>query len=397
MGQPIRVTLLANDWNGFSSFFHAELAKQLAKFTQRGVEVSLLVPESAPIKDWDKRRLEKNGVTIVKAKRQPGFPDPIDWLYYPPEDLKTDIVIGTGARLGRIAQYWKERYQCKKIYIDHDNEWLLNRYEVVETDEDLEDYRRELAIAANIPVAIGPKTTDDLSASLRSEGKQVFNLTPGIISEFSNLNHATNDGRNYRILLLGGDNPDNFFKDGLKTAADAVAQLNNNSYHLIYVGAGKGTEQQFKDLFHKCGVSKSQLRVRNLPKTEDEGRKLFCEVDLAIMPSDDKEFGLEALLPLSAGLPVLVHGESGFGEALRDVNFGLSVIVDSDDAREWAFRIKKVRETDRKTRLKQAAMIRSVYDEKYSWKEQCGALVAMMFMMVSGMSFIPYNVFTLHL
>ena len=115
------------------------------------------------------------------------------------------------------------------------------------------------------------------------------------------------------------------------------------------------------------------------------------------MPSDDKEFGLEALLPLSAGLPVLVHGESGFGEALRDVKFGLSVIVDSDDARKWAFRIKKVRETDRKTRLEQAAMIRSVDDEKYSWKEQCGALVAMMFMMVSCMSFIPYNVFTLHL
>ena len=388
MGKPIKVTILANECSGFSSIFHTELAKQLAKFTQRGVEVSLLVPESAPIKDWDKRRLEKNGVTIVKAKRQPGFPDPIDWLYYPPEDLKTDIVIGTGARLGRIAQYWKERYQCKKIYIDHDNEWLLNRYEVVETYEDLEHYRRELAVAANIPVAIGPKTTDDLSASLRSEGKQVFNLTPGIISEFSNLNHATNDGRNCRILLLGGDNPDNFFKDRLKTAANAVAELKNNSYHLIYVGAGKGTEQQFKDLFHKCGVSKSQLRIRSLPKTDDEWKKLFLEVDLAIMPSGDKEFGLEALLALSAGLPVLVHGESGFGEALRDVTFGTSAIVDSDDAREWASRIITIREMDRKTRLEQAAMLRSNYDEKYSWKKQLTPLVAMMFGMVFGMVFI---------
>ena len=266
----------------------------------------------------------------------------------------------------------------------------------METYEDLKEYRKELSIAANIAVAIGPKTTDDLSASLRSEGKQVFNLTPGIISEFSNLNHATNDGRNYRVLLLGGDNPDNFFKDGLKTAADAVAELKNNSYHLIYVGAGKGTEQQFKDLFHKCGVSKSQLRIRSLPKTDDEWKKLFLEVDLAIMPSGDKEFGLEALLALSAGLPVLVHGESGFGEALRDVKFGTSAVVDSDDAREWALRIKKVRETDRKTRLEQAAILRSDYDEKYSWEKQCGSLVAMMFMMVSGMGFIePYYFLTL--
>ena len=391
LGKRIKVTILGNDCDGIAGCFHAELAKQLAKFTQTGVEVSLLVPESALIYDWDKRRLEANGVTIVKAKKRPCFPDPVDWLYYPPEKLKSGIVIGIGARLGKIAQHWKERYQCKKIYVDQGNEWLLSADEFVETYfEDLEGYRKELCTAANIPVAIGPKTTDDLSASLRSEGKQVFDLTPGIISEFSNLNHATNDGRNCRVLLLGGDNPDNFFKDGLKTAADAVAELKNNSYHLIYVGAGKETEQQFKDLFHKCGVSKSQLRIRNLPKTEDEWKKLFLEVDLAIMPSGDKEFGLEALLALSAGLPVLVHGESGFGEALRDVTFGTSAIVDSDDAREWALRIKTIRETDRKTRLEQAAMLRSNYDKKYSWEKQLTPLVAMMFMMVSGMIFIPF-------
>ena len=368
-----------------------ELSKHLA-FTQKCLKVSLLVPENAQVGKQDKRSLVRNGVTIVKAKKQPGFADVIDWLYYPPEDLKTDLVIGIGTQLGRIAQHWKKQYQCMNMYIDHDNMWNENK--VVETWIDL-DYRKELSIAANIPVAIGSKTTDDLSASLRSEGKQVFNLTPGIISEFSNLTHAPNDERKFRVLLVGGDNPDSFLKGGLKTAADAVAELKNNSYHLIYVGAGKGTEQQFKDLFHKFGVSKSQLRIRNLPKTEDEWKKLFCEADLAIMPSDDKEFGWEALLALSAGLPVLVHGESGFGEALRDVTFGTSVIVNADDAREWASEIKTIRETDRKTRLEQAAMLRSNYNEKYSWEEQCGALVAMMFMMVSGMIFILYNIFLL--
>ena len=388
LGKPLKVTILANECRGLSGFFVIELAKQLAKCTPTGVEVRLLVPENAQVDDWDKRSLEENGVTIVKAKRQPGFPHPIDWLYYPPEDLKTDIVIGIGTQLGRIAEHWKKRYQCKNIYIN-DSSW---KDEIVETFEEseAEHNRWELCRAANIPVAIGPRTTDDLSASLCLEGKQVFNLTPGIKSEFSNLTHVTNDRRNFRVLLVGGDNPDNFFKDGLKTAADAVAELKNNSYHLIYVGAGKGTEQQFKDLFHTCGVSKSQLRIRSLPKTEDEWKKLFLEVDLAIMPSGDKEFGLEALLALSAGLPVLVHGESGFGEALRDVTFGTSAIVDSDDASEWASRIKKIRETDRKTRLKQAAELRSNYDEIYSWEKQLGPLVAMMFMMVSGMIFIPF-------
>ena len=97
-GKTIKVTILANECTRDSlSFFHTELARQLAKFTQTGVEVSLLVPESALINDWDKRRLEANGVTIVKAKKRPCFPDPIDWLCYPPEKLKSGIVIGIGA------------------------------------------------------------------------------------------------------------------------------------------------------------------------------------------------------------------------------------------------------------------------------------------------------------
>ena len=394
MGKPIKVTILANECDLISSFFLRELARQLATFTQIGVEVSLLVPENTQIDDWGKRSLEENGVTIVKAKRRPGFTDPIDWLYYPPEDLKTDIVIGIGTRLAKIAQHWKERYQCKNIYVGLHS--LFGFCIGEETFVDV-DFRKELSVAANLPVAIGPKTTDDLSASLRPKGKQVFNLTPGIIREFSNLTHATNDGRNFRVLLVGGDNPDNFQEEGLELAAETMAELNDKSYHLIYVGARKETEKQFANLFHQCGVPKRQLTIRSLPKTKQEWKDLFCEVDLAIMPSGDKEFGLEALLALSAGLPVLVHGESGFGEALRDVAFGTSAIVDSDDAKEWASRIKTIREMDRKTRLEQAAMLRSNYDEKYSWEKQLTPLVAMMFMMVSGMIFIPCNFFTLHL
>ena len=130
MGKPIKVTILANECSGFSSIFHTELAKQLAKFTQTGVEVTLLVPESAQIDYWDNRNLEDNGVTIVKAKRRPCFPDPIDWLYCPPEKLKSGIVIGIGARLGKIAQHWKERYQCNEIYIDQDNQWPFNCHKV---------------------------------------------------------------------------------------------------------------------------------------------------------------------------------------------------------------------------------------------------------------------------
>ena len=215
----------------------------------------------------------------------------------------------------------------------------------------------------------------------------MLGFTPGIISDFSSLTQATKDGTNFRVLFVGGSNPDNFQEDGLELAAKTVAELNDKSYHLICVGAGRETQQQFANFFHQSGVPKRQFEMRNLPQTDEEWKDLFGEVDLAIMPSGDEEFGWEALLALSAGLPVLVHEDSGFGKALKDVEFGQAAIVDSDDPKQWASSIKKIRKTDRKTRLGQAVSLRSNYDEKYNWSKQCGALVAMMCMMASGMEF----------
>ena len=370
--------------------FIRELAKQLAKFKQ--VQVSVLVPEDTYYNEYEERKAKEIGVTIVKAKKQPGFFDSIEGLNYPPADLKTDIVIGVGEQLGKVAQNWKMRYQCKSIQfasvIDFEGEYFdtVNDCFGLSTDGHIKRFRG-LSLSADIPVAVGPKTADKLAASLRSKGKQVLGFTPGIISELSSLTHATKDGTNFRVLFVGGSNPDNFQEDGLELAAKTMAELNDKSYHLICVGARKETQQQFANFFHQSGVPKRQFEMRNLPQTDEEWKDLFAEVDLAIMPSGDEEFGWEALLALSAGLPVLVHEESGFGKALKVVEFGQAAIVDSDDPKEWASSIKKIRKTDRKTRLEQAVSLRSNYDKKYSWAKQCGALVAMMCMMASGMEF----------
>ena len=387
----LRVTILAPKFQFFGgACFIRELAKQLAKFEQ--VQVSVLVPEDTFYNEYQERKAKEIGVTIVKAKNQPGFFKSIEWLNYPPADLKTDIVIGVGEELGKVAQNWKIRYQCKSIQFAGGNDFEMVYSDIVldrllHWNNTCIKRSRELSLSADIPVAVGPKTADKLAASLRSKGKQVLGFTPGIISELSSLTHATKDGTNFRVLFVGGSNPDNFQEDGLELAAKTMAELNDKSYHLICVGAGKETQQQCANFFHQSGVPKRQFEMRNLPQTDEEWKDLFGEVDLAIMPSGDEEFGWDALLALSAGLPVLVHEESGFGKALKVVEFGQAAIVDSDDPKEWASRIKKVKETDRKTRLEQAALLRSKYDEKYSWAKQCGALVAMMCMMASGMEF----------
>ena len=60
------------------------------------------------------------------------------------------------------------------------------------------------------------------------------------------------------------------------------------------------------------------------------------------MPSRTEGFGLTGLEALSAGLPVLISKNSGFGEALSKVPFGLSFVVDSEDPKVWAAAIKEI-------------------------------------------------------
>ena len=136
--------------------FIRELAKQLAKFKQ--VQVSVLVPEDTLYNEYEERKAKETGVTIVKAKKQPGFFDSIEWLNYPPADLKTDIVIGVGERLGKVARNWKMRYQCKSIQFAGGNDWERVYFETVNdclggsTDRHIKRFCG-LSLSADVPVA----------------------------------------------------------------------------------------------------------------------------------------------------------------------------------------------------------------------------------------------------
>ena len=104
-------------------------------------------------------------------------------------------------------------------------------------------------------------------------------------------------------------------------------------------------------------------------------KHLFQEVDLVVMPSRTEGFGLTALEALSAGLPVVVSHNSGFGEALCSVPFGSSFVVNSEDPADWTAAIQKLWDKDRKTRLEEVKKLRDSYGRKYNWAEQIKQLV----------------------
>ena len=389
----LNVTLLASEWRsskGGLSTINRELALQLAEHME--VEVTLLVPESA-CSEEERRVAKGHNITIREAERLPGY-DPLEWLSFPPRDLAIDVVLGHGAKLGKQAQVIRESHSCKWVQVVHTAPEELgmhkNYSEAISKGEEKNRTEVDLCKLSNAVMAVGPKLKEAYSAYLRSckERQDVIELTPSIFREFSVIKQATFESEKFRVLIFGRGDQEDFSLKGYDIAAKAMVQLEDSSYRLIFVGAPDGKEEDVANKLLHCGISKDQLVVRKFVQSKERLKELFCEVDLAIMPSRTEGFGLTALEALSAGLPILVSGNSGFGDALRSLPLGKPFVVESAEPKEWAKAIAAVRLKDRAERLQEIQRLRTSYGDTFSWKEQCEDLVQKMRGLVHGKTFI---------
>ena len=383
-GSKLKVSLLASEWSssmGGLSTINRHLAIQLGRHAQ--VEVTLIVPSSSCSKE-EKSFAQSLHVTIKEVQRRIGYSEPLDWLITPPKDLEIDVVVGHGQKLGKQAQLITESHGCKWIQVVHTSPEDLgmhkNYSKAIPKGEEKKTIEVELCKQADAVVAIGPTLKETFSAYLRSCGKQedIIELTPGIFSEFSTIKHATVDNKNFRVLIFGRSDREDLEVKGYDIASKAIAELSDPTYRLIFVGAPDGKEEEIKDYLLQNGIPDDQLTVRKFVQSKEELEELFCEVDLCIMPSRVEGFGLTALEAMSAGLPILVSGCSGFGEALCTVPSGKKVVVKSKEPKVWAKEIAGVRQKERRQRLREIRQIRRSYEEMYGWEKQCEILVKKM-------------------
>ena len=340
----------------------------------------------------DKRAAAAHNVCIIEAEEKPGY-DPIDWLATVPRDHDMDFVIGHGIHLGRQVPLIKEVHrECKWIQVVHTDPEELGMFkndaDSIAKGEKKHQAEVKLCELADQVVAIGPKLVEAFSCYLRSCGKDqdILNLTPGIFSEFAEVSQAAEERGRFRVLVFGRGDSEDFYLKGYDIAARAVAELCKHEPHLfklVFVGAPKGEEEKVKEMLLKEGLAASQLIVRSYKEREQLAAQ-FCEADLAIMPSRSEGFGLSALEALSAGLPVLVSVNSGLGDALKEVPFGSSCVVNSEDVNEWAKAIRTIHDKKRKLRLREAVKVRESYAEEYHWEAECGRLVERMLNIIKG-------------
>ena len=342
--------------------------------------VSVYLPQCT---EEDKRVATSHNVHLIEAEEMPGY-DPVDWLSSLPEGHAVDCVIGHGVRLGRQVQLIKRQCHCKWIHVVDTDPEELGMYksyaDAISKGEKKHQAEVKLCELADQVVSIGPKLAEAFSAYLHFCGKdqEVLNFTPSIFTEFADVTQATEERKTFCVLVFGCGDSEHFHLKGYDIAAKAIAELKGMPYNLVFVGTPSGEEEVVTERLLKEGIGCDQLAVHCFNESRKHLAELFSEVDLAIMPSRTEGFGLAALEALSAGLPVLVSGNSGLGEALKKVPFGSHYIVDSEDPKEWTKAIMAVHHKDREVRLRECMILRGEYANKYNWQEQCAGLVEKM-------------------
>ena len=389
------ITLLSDEWRSSIrdwSTLIRELAIQFAKHPY--VDVSVYLPRCS---DEDRRDAKSHNVQLIEARELPGY-KPIDWLASLPNGHHPHYVVGHGVRLGRLISHIQRQRPHKWIQIVHtpyEEIGMFKSYEQGAISRGEKKQRAEVKLCelADEVVAIGPKLANAYTHHLRlcKKNQPIFNLTPGIFVELCKVEQALEEGKNFCVLLLGCGDHEDFELKGYDIGVKAIAQLKDKSYQLKFAGAPKGKEEEVASKLCQYGIPRSQLTVRCFKEDREQLANLFCEADLAIMPSRTEGFGLTGLEALSAGLPVLVSGNSGLGEALEKVPGGSLCVIHSENPKNWAADIRAVRQKDRTLRLEEATKLREQYEKKYSWQRQCGSLLEKMKNPVSGESYVTYT------
>ena len=384
----LQVTILASEWGsskGGLSTINRELAIQLAKFSY--VEVTFFLPTCS---EEDKKVGASHGISILEAKRRPGFSE-LDSLCFPPENLRIDVVVGHGVKLGRQAQVIQDSHKCKWVQIVHTDPEELGMFKCYEnpisTGEQKHHIEVKLCEMADFVVGIGPKLSGAFRKYLGFCKRQqdVFEFIPGVFDYFSGVQQVPDKRKQCSVLVFGRGDAEDFKLKGFDIAARSVAALSDTI--LIFVGAPHGKHEEIAKRFIDFGIPQNRLRVRGYMERKAL-KQLFCEVDLVLMPSRTEGFGLTGVESLSAGLPVLVSKNSGFGEVLGSIPFGYLFVIDSEDPSSWTAAIKGIRNRNRALQLDDIKAVRCFYGERYSWSEQCKRLIEKMLKLVNGMNFI---------
>jgi glycosyltransferase involved in cell wall biosynthesis len=306
-----------------------------------------------------------------------------------PEGFEPDIVLGHGHVTGPAAQILRQdcfpRSSC--VHFIHTQpgeiEWYKDREKDPSGRAECSDRDGEqLAQASAVVVGVGPRLTRQ--AGMYVHGAEhppiVEELIPAL-EDWSESAHATPPPE-IRCLFIGRVE-DRRLK-GLDIAANAVARVARNPRFsptpvLIIRGASQGSGRALQQELSVDFPHAHAVRVFEFTDDVNAVRRDFAASSVVLMPSRTEGFGLVAMEALSAGVPVLVSGQSGFAEMLkRDYpEFAGSFVIEcceQEATEKWAERILAVL-SDREYFFRRVQELRQAMMSGSSWQSTVASLL----------------------
>lgn len=249
-------------------------------------------------------------------------------LFY--DGYKFDLIVVHGYFLAESAIYAKDMFQVPIIYHSHTDYGLNILLEDRAANAGFLSYayERVLCSEAHSIIAVSYYLKDILINNF-GQANKISIIPKGLhIDEYDKAfsekkKKIIND---FKIIFVGRISVDK----GIEVLLNAVATVKNMIEHriILYI-VGTAINQEYlvliKSMIKELGLQKNVVFLGY--KNQLEITKIYCECDIAVVPSYGETFGKVAIEAMAARLPTIVSDIGGLGELVEQEKTGLKFEV----------------------------------------------------------------------
>ena len=151
---------------------------------------------------------DRHSIFILEALRLAGHNE-LDWLSFPPEYLRIDVVVFYGVKLDRQAVVICKSHKCKWVQVVHNDPEELGMFKCYEnpisTGKENHHIEVELCQLADFVVGVGPKLGKAFHKYVPCVCKRhqdVFVFTPGVFDDFSDIQQVPDKRKECSVLVV---------------------------------------------------------------------------------------------------------------------------------------------------------------------------------------------------
>lgn len=244
-----------------------------------------------------------------------------------------DLIVVHGYFLAEAALFAKDIFRTPIVYHSHTDYGLFTKHEDKSARINMLSYAFERALCSEAYAIIAVSCyLKNLLVINFGQADKITIIPKGV--DIDEYNRALQDkklrrDRFFRAIFVGRISADKGVEVLLNAVAIAKKSIKNTI--LVYL-VGTAMDQKYLDsvrnMVKELGLQSNVIFLGY--KNQLEIIKLYCECDIAVIPSYGETFGKVAIEAMAAKIPVIVSDIGGLGEIVEHKKTGLKFQVGSE-------------------------------------------------------------------